>query len=145
MWQKENDWFWEGNLQEKISVYLQKQGFDVITADTRKKTTGADIIGTKSNEGIIVEVKGWPSDKYMDGGKQGQPKPTRPTLQAKHWLSEVFLAIVRRKLEYPNHILAIGLPEHERYLSLLSEIRWATEKLDIKVFIVKENGQVIEK
>jgi hypothetical protein len=145
MWQKENDWFWEGNIQDKISAHLQKQDFTVKTADTRKKTTGADIIGTKSNAGIIVEVEGWPSDKYAGGIKQGQPKPSRPAFQAKHWLSEIFPAIVRRKLKYPNHVPAIGLPEHKRYLDLLNELRWATEKLGIKAFIAKENGQVVEK
>lgn len=144
MWKKEDDWFWEGNVQEKISSHLQKQGFEVRAVNTAKKSAGADIIGRKSGENIVVEVKGWPSDKYTNGAKRGEPKPTQPSLQAKHWLSEALLAIIRRKQEYPEHTLAIGLPDFKRYVDLINDIKWATEKLKIKIFIVEASGRVVE-
>jgi Holliday junction resolvase-like predicted endonuclease len=144
MWKKDDDWFWEGNVQKILVNYLQEKGFEVEAANTAKKTTGADIIAKRSNENLIVEVKGWPSDKYMDGPNQGQPKPTQPTLQAKHWLSEAFLTIIRRKSKYPKHALAIGLPHCKRYVALLKEMDWAIKSLGIKIYFVESDGTVME-
>ena len=144
MWKKNDDWYWEGNIQEKIVIHLQNQGYDVIAVDTIKKTIGADIIAKKFDKKIVVEVKGWPSDKYSDGPKKGQLKPTQPTLQAKHWLSEAFLTIIRRKQFFLDSTLAIGLPRYQRYIDLVSDIRWAIESLKIKTFFVDSKGEVTE-
>ena len=144
MWKKEDDWFWEGNVQKNIAEYLQEQGFDVKATDTISKSTGVDIVAKKAEKNILIEVKGWPSDKYMDGPKKGQPKPTHPTLQAKHWLSEAFLTVIRRKSKFPGYTLAIGLPKFRRYTDLLNEISWAIETLGIKIFLVDSTGKVSE-
>ncbi len=145
MWKKQDDWFWEGNIQDKLVDHLKEMGFDVTYSNTIRKSTGADIIAKKDSEGFIIEVKGWPSDKYVDGKKQGQHKPTSPTLQAKHWLSEAFLTVIRRKTEYPDCALGIALPYYKRYVDLLKDIDWAIDSLGIRIFFVEEDGRIFER
>jgi len=53
-------------------------------ADTASRARGFDILASKDGRAIAVEVKGYPSTRYAHGVKQGQPKPTNPTVQAPH-------------------------------------------------------------
>lgn len=145
MWKKEDDWFWEGNIQERLAKYLEDKGFTVTVTDTSSKSRGIDISATRNSDVLLVEVKGYPSNKYMDGSKQGQLKKTPPTLQAHHWFSDVFFSVIRRKNKFPHSNIAIGLPEFSRYLDSIEEAKWAFEKLGIRVFIVKSNGEIYEK
>ena len=145
MWKKEDDWFWEGNVQEKLAKHLENQGYKVTVTDTLSKSRGVDISAQKNLDKMLIEVKGYPSNKYVDGSKQGQVKKTPPTLQAHHWFSDAFVSVIRRKNKFPKSSIAIGLPEFPRYLDLIEEAKWALEKLDIKVFIVPQTGEVYEK
>ena len=145
MWKKEDDWFWEGNVQEKLAKYFENQGYKVKTTDTLSKSRGVDISAFRNSDEMLVEVKGYPSNKYMDGSKRGQIKRTQPTLQAKHWFSDALLSVIRRKGKFPNSSIAIGLPEFTRYLDLIKDANWALEKLGVRVFIVTQNGEVYEK
>ncbi|MDO8754230.1 MAG: hypothetical protein Q7J80_10090, partial [Anaerolineales bacterium] len=94
---------------------------------------------------VLIEVKGYPSDKYMDGEKRGQSKKTLPTLQAQHWFSVALISAIRRKNKSPNSSVAIGLPEFQKYQRLIEETKWAFEKLEIQIFIVKPSGEVFKK
>lgn len=29
MWKKEDDWFWEGNIQEKLAIFFRNLGYEV--------------------------------------------------------------------------------------------------------------------
>ncbi len=145
MWKKDDDWFWEGNVQQRLAIYFQNLGYDVTTADTFSKSRGIDITARRKSQEVLIEVKGYPSDKYADGDKQGRPKKTQPTLQAHHWFSDALITVIRRKSKSPNSIIAIGLPEFNRYLKLIEETKWAFEKLEIHVFFVKQSGEVYKK
>jgi len=145
MWKKEDDWFWEGNVQEKLAAYLEEQGYAVTVTDTLSKSRGVDISALRNSHEMLVEVKGYPSKKYVDGSKQGQVKRTPPSLQAHHWFSDALFSVIRRKSKFPKSSVAIGLPEFSRYLDLIEEATWALEKLSIRIFIVTENGEVYEK
>ena len=72
MWKKEDDWFWEGNVQEKLAKHLENQGYKVTVTDTLSKSRGVDISAQKNLDKMLIEVKGYPSNKYVDGSKQGQ-------------------------------------------------------------------------
>ena len=144
MWKKEDDWFWEGNVQDKLAKHFENQGFKVTVTDTLSKSKGIDISATRNSDTLLIEVKGYPSNKYVDGSKQGLVKKTQPTLQAHHWFSDAFLSVVRRKNKFPNSVIAMGLPEFQRYLDLIEEAKWAFEKLGIRTFIIKSTGEVYE-
>ena len=145
MWKKEDDWFWEGNVQDKLAKHLENQGFKVTVTDTLSKSKGIDISATRNLDMLLVEVKGYPSNKYVDGSKKGQVKKTQPSLQAHHWFSDAFLSVIRRKNKFSKSDVAIGLPEFQRYLDLIEEAKWALEKLGVRIFVVTSKGEVYEK
>jgi len=145
MWKKSDDWFWEGNIQEKLAKHFENQGYKVTVANTLAKSRGIDILAQKDTDEILIEVKGYPSDKYVDGINQGQAKKTPSTLQAHHWFSDAFFSVVRRKHKSQKSSVAIGLPASPRYLRLIEEAKWALEKLGIRIFIVTSTGEVYEK
>ena len=144
MWKKSDDWFWEGNVQEKLAKHFENQGYKVTVANTLAKSRGIDILAQKDTDEILIEVKGYPSDKYVDGINQGQTKKTQSILQAHHWFSDDFFSVVRRKYKSQKSSVAIGLPESPRYLRLIEEAKWALEKLRIRIFIVTSTGEVYE-
>ena len=73
-WKKQDDWFWEGNVQARVVSYLRKRGYQVSAVNTLKKERGPDIVAVKEEERLLFEVKGWPSDKYADGVRAGQDR-----------------------------------------------------------------------
>lgn len=145
MWKKEDDWFWEGNVQEKLAIFFRNLGYEVVSANTLAKSQGVDIRAKRNSQEVVLEVKGYPSDKYTSGEKLGQKKKTPATLQAHHWFSDVVFSAIRRRKQYPKSIVAIGLPDYKRYHNLIDETKWAFEKLDIHIFIVKSSGEVYKK
>ena len=40
MWKKRDDWFWEGNIQEKLAKHFENQGYKVTVANTLAKSRG---------------------------------------------------------------------------------------------------------
>lgn len=143
-WNVPDDWFWEGNVQRQIAVYLESEGWKIEgVADTASKEAGPDIVATKGKHNLKVSVKGWPSDKYVSGPKKGQVKPTRPYNQARHWFAE---AIFELLMQAPTAglRLALGFPDYDLYRKLWSRTRWALSQLRISCFFVGRDGSVEE-
>lgn len=143
-WSYEDEWFEETNVSTKIKEFLEKSGYKIIKFNADKMARGPDIVGEKDSQRIIVEVKGYPSDKYVKdnpkrGIKKGDLKPTDPKLQAKHWVAELLLSLLIQKSKDPA-TLAMGLPKSETYQRLLDKIEY--KKLGFICFIVDENGNV---
>jgi hypothetical protein len=143
-WTKDKDWFWEGNVQKKIAAYMENyEGFEILeTADTMTKARGPDILAEKTGIKRIVSVKGFPSDKYVDGNNRGYKKRTNPNTQAKHWFSEAILDLIRKKSADQNIEIALGFPRFPRYLNLLRELQWFRETIGLFCYFVSENGEV---
>jgi hypothetical protein len=146
-WEKSHDWFWEGNIQDKIIEYMRDvEQFDHITAsNTREKRVGPDILGKKGSVLRQIAVKGYPSDKYTDdfpGGKKGELKRTQPATQARHWFSEAFLEVILAKSENEALEIALGFPKFQTYMRLLERTRWAREKTELYCYLVTEDGKV---
>ena len=145
-WSKEDDWFWEGNIQDMIIKHLKSTGFDKVSgADTSTKEQGPDIAAYERGKKWVIEVKGYPSDKYVeDRGdkKKGASKPTRPATQARHWFSEALMSVLLAKSEEPCIEVGLGFPRMETYLTFLKRVAYFREKMGIHVFIVDENGLV---
>lgn len=58
-WDKKDDWFWEGNVQNNIIDYLKSDNYsDIRSVDTESKEKGPDITAIKSKRKWIIEVKG---------------------------------------------------------------------------------------
>lgn len=116
----------------------------VSAANTATRQRGIDLVATRANQRLAVEVKGYPGTVYARGERAGQPKPTAPTLQAKHWLAEAMLAalIAGGTNDYTD--VAIAFPNMPRYRDLIGKIRYALDGLRLRVLLVEEGGQVTE-
>lgn len=142
-WDKTQDWFWEGNVQKRIVDHLCSQGYRIVSmADTLLKERGPDILAEKNDQRKYIEVKGYPSDKYVAGPKAGEKKPTNPTSQSQMWLSHAILDIARVKSRDPHIEITIGLPRVKRYISLLNELAWFRKQIMLFIMLVSEQGIV---
>lgn len=137
------DWFWEGNVVDKIARHLERGGWSIIaTADTRSKARGIDLHAAKSGKEIILEAKGYPSKNYRDPARATEQKPTNPTSQAQQWYSHALLTAMRLQTKYPGAIVALGLPDFPRYRSLFAETQNGLSKLGVSLLFVSQNGEV---
>lgn len=127
-------WFWEGNVQTALVAHLQADGWTIErAADTAVRTRGVDIVARKGRRRLAVEVKGYPATTYARGPKAGQPKPTAPTLQARHWYAEALLTSLLTRAKYAGYELALALPEMPRFHSLPKDTDWALGRVGIGV------------
>jgi Holliday junction resolvase-like predicted endonuclease len=134
---------WEGNVQDAIVAHLASEGWTIVSAaDTASQARGIDIIAERDRRRFLIEVKGYPGTTYARGEKAGQPKPTQPTLQAKHWLSDALLKTMRTREKHPEAQVAIGLPDMPRYRTLLCEIAGSLVALDVHVLLVHDDRTV---
>jgi hypothetical protein len=141
-WDRTEDWFWEGNIQQKIIDFLNSmEGYKIIRI-CDPKTKGPDILVER--HGILrqIEVKGYPSEKYVAGPSEGQKKPTNPRLQAKHWFGEALLALLIAKSNNTELEISLGLPKKQIYIDLLNDTSWARRIMGISCYIVDESGDV---
>ena len=114
------DWFWEGNVSQHVSVYLQSVGWSVERiADTETRESGVDIRARKGDHILLVEVKGYRSKFYQRGEKKGQPKPTNPNTQARHWHGEILLSAILRQCDNPGADVAIAFPNFSTFTNLV--------------------------
>ena len=142
-WIYEKEWFEETNVARKIRDYLVSSGWRILKFNEDKRQRGPDIIAEKEEKKIIIEVKGYPSDKYVKGVKKGLKKPTPPNLQARHWFAEALLAAIRSKYREPRSIIAIGLPKIRIYEKLVEEIRAVLrDYITLQFILVSANGKV---
>lgn len=111
-------WYREGNVQARVAHFMIAEGWTIVSAaDTATRQRGIDLVASRGAKRLAVEVKGFPGTVYARGERAGQPKPTAPTLQAKHWLAEALLAalLVRGNNAYDE--VAIAFPNMPRYRS----------------------------
>jgi len=142
-WSYEKEWFEETNVARKIRDYLVSTGWRILKFNEDKRQRGPDIIAEKEKKRIIIEVKGYPSDKYVRGVRKGLKKPTPPNLQAKHWFAEALLAIIRSKYREPHSIIAIGLPKKGIYEKLIKEVRTVLcDFTTLQFILVTADGKV---
>ncbi len=141
----ENEWFEETNVLRKIKGYLEKEGWNIQKSNEDKTQKGEDIRASKNGKTLVMEVKGYPSDKYVKTTakyKAGENKPTKPELQARHWFAEALFQLEIRKSKEPNIKIALGLPLMKRYQNLLNEVEYVKEQLGITCYFTDENGKV---
>ena len=108
-----------------------------------KEKKGPDIIAKKGNIKLIIEVKGYPSDKYVNSKKKGQKKPTKPNTQARHWFAEALLQVLLAKSRNPDTVVCMAFPKFQIYEKLISQLEYIlTKKLGIICYLVDRDGNV---
>jgi hypothetical protein len=108
-----SDWFWESHVQARLRDHFVAQGWRVLReSDCLSRERGIDLLLERHGPQLAIEVKGFPSTTYRRGPLRGQPKPTQPTLQAKHWFAEVLLAAIRIQSKHPEYAVAVAFPRY---------------------------------
>ena len=137
------DWFWEGNVVEKLAAHFIRDGWTIVRcADTASREPGPDIHAERSGATLLVEVKGYPSAQYRDPRRAGEKKRTSPSLQAQQWFSHALLKGMRLQNEYPNATVALAFPDFPRYRTLTEEIRGGLDRVRLTVLFVSDAGTV---
>jgi hypothetical protein len=138
-----NAWYWEGNVVNAIERHLAVNGWAIVSkADTLSHQRGPDLHAKRDNCELLIEAKGYPSKSYQDPARATEVKPTKPNNQAQHWYSHALLKVMRLKEKNPNAMVAIGLPDFERYRALFDETRSGLAKLGVVLMFVDELGNV---
>ncbi|WP_248960627.1 DUF7662 domain-containing protein, partial [Sphaerisporangium perillae] len=82
----------EARAQAMLVTYLVGQGWRIQrVADTTTKEQGIDVLATRGDRTLAVEVKGYPGRRYSDPRRAGETKPTAPATQARHWYAQAIL------------------------------------------------------
>jgi hypothetical protein len=138
-----SDWFWEGHIQGRLRDHLVAQGWRLLReSDCLSRERGIDLLLERGGKHLAIEVKGFPSTTYRRGPMKGEPKPTQPTLQARHWFAEALLAAILVQSKHPTYTVAIAFPDMPRYHSLIESTRNALTRVGLGVFLVKDGGGV---
>jgi hypothetical protein len=138
-----SDWYCKASIVGAVVSYLKREFWTILSvADTEARVHGADIRAAKNGKTLIVEVKGYPSTVYARGERKGQPKPTKPGVQARHWYSHALLDALLRQSEYPAANVVIAFPDFPVFVNLITRTQPALVKLGIGVYVVQENGAV---
>jgi hypothetical protein len=138
-------WYWEGNVQATVARFLVSEGWVIESvADTASRQQGIDLMATNGARRLAVEVKGYPGTVYARGERAGQPKPTAPATQARHWFAQALLTavLVGDSEEYAE--VAVAFPDMPRFRDLIKRSEWALRRLGVRVFVVGEGGEVEE-
>lgn len=140
-----SEWFWEGNVQAAVGRHLEANGWTLESAaDTASSQPGVDLVLTRLEERMLVEVKGWPSETYARGERQGQRKPTRPSTQARHWYAEVLLSCALLRGAHGDVAVAIALPRFNRYVDLIARTAHVYSALGFRLLLLDPDGTVTE-
>lgn len=138
-----DDWYWEGNVQAALVSYLASEGWRILrVADTARSEQGHDIHAERDREGLLVEVKGYPSSVYVRGPKRGQPKPTPPALQARQSFSHALLSGVLMRAESPSFRVALAFPDFATYRNLAERSVRPLDDAGIELWLVAASGSV---
>lgn len=139
----ERPWFWEGSVQNALAAHLASEGWELReAADTESKAPGIDLLATKNHRWLAIEVKGYPNTTYDHGPKRGQPKPTQPPTQARHWFSNALLGMMLLRDKRPDAEIAIAFPRFNTYENLVARTNVSFGLLGFGVYFVNENGSV---
>lgn len=138
-----DDWHWEGHVQARVVAHLAAMGVAITrVADTASREHGTDIEGIHNGTRIHVEVKGWPSDRYVDPNRTHEPKKTPAAVQGRVWFADGLMHVLGLRTSYPNDTVALALPAVATYRRMFDAVRPPIERAHISVLWVIEDGTV---
>jgi hypothetical protein len=135
-----HDWFWEGNVVATLARYLERQGWRVTA--TAAGEQDLSLVARQDDRELLVEVKGYPSAPLARGPRAGQPKPTRMSTKARQWYADALLGVMLKRHARTDADIAIALPAHRTYRSLIEQTANSLQTLGVRVFLVYPNGDV---
>lgn len=150
-WDHKNDWFYQGNIGLALVKYLKSQEYECERDNSDNiHAHGEDIIVSKNGIKEIIEVKGFPSDKYVSGDKKGQIKPTNPSLQASHFFAGCLHSTLSNYEKHKDRgyqfQLAMCFPDdaNGNYRKQIAKIKpfFSDGNLGIKVYFVDKEDNV---
>jgi excisionase family DNA binding protein len=141
----EKEWATEHLVVSALVRHLRRDGWRVVKrADPRTREHGVDLIVERDGILRAIEAKGFPAAFYPEGhAKAGQRRSWRST-QARTYMGDLLLTTLLVQDKYPDHEVAIAVPERLTFSSLVERLKPALRRLDIGAYIVHENGQVTE-
>jgi hypothetical protein len=117
-------------VQASVARFLVAGGWTIESAaDTASRQRGVDLVATQQGRRLAVEVKGYPGTVYARGERAGQPKPTAPTTQARHWFAQALLTAVLVGDSEERAEVAIAFPDMPRFRDLITRSEWALRRL----------------
>ncbi|HKP53011.1 MAG TPA: hypothetical protein VJ183_10195 [Chloroflexia bacterium] len=147
-WNREQDWFWEGNVQERVIEYMRdEEGFTILSPGHPGGTEqGLEIVSERTLDNITVQrlvtVRGWPSPLYTRGSMQGQPRTVRPEATARGWIAQAVLELALGRGASPELELALALPAMASYIRYIQRLRWFMSSARVSVYLVSQDGAV---
>jgi hypothetical protein len=147
-WSREQDWFWEGNIQERVIEYMRdEEGFTILSpGHPAASEQGLEIVAERSLDGVsvqrLVSVRGWPSQLYRRGPMQGQPRTIRPEVTARSWMAQATLDLALGRGASPDLELSLALPAMASYIRYLQRLRWFLSVARVTVYLVSQEGGV---
>lgn len=141
----DKDWATEHLVVSALLRNLRRDGWRVVTrADSRTREHGVDLIVERDGIRLAIEAKGFPAAFYPEGhAKAGQRKPWRST-QARSYMGDLLLTTLLVIDRYPDHQVAIAVPDRLTFYSLVERLKPQLQRLGIGAYIIHENGQVTE-
>lgn len=136
---------WEGDVQSAVAGYLISKGWTLLSmADTGSRQRGDDIRAKKGERVLVVEVKGYPSRAYADPRRVDEVKASHPSAQAKHYVADALVTVLRVLGTRPEVAVAIAFPDVPRYRALLSDLDTPLRRLGVATLLATPTGEVAE-
>jgi hypothetical protein len=145
---REQDWFWEGNVQERVIEYMRdEEGFTILSPGSPMGVEqGLEIVAERNLDGVslhrIVTVRGWPSMIYRRGPLQGQSRASRPETTARGWIAQAVLELALGRGASPDLEMSLALPAMASYIRYLQRLRWFLAAARVAVYLVSQEGGV---
>jgi hypothetical protein len=137
------EWSWEGNVQAAAIAWLSARGWRIRrVADTGSREHGTDVVAERAGRVLHAEVKGWPSNRYVDPRRATEPKRTNPSVQARVWFADALMHALRLRDTHTGDAVAIVLPDTGTYRGLASTIAASVDRAEVAVLFVDEAGDV---
>lgn len=135
-------WYWEGTVQSAVVRHLVHEGWDMVgVADTASRERGTDIRAARGDETMLVEVKGFPSETYEHGAKQGMPNPN-VNGQARHYFVDAVLAGLLMRGEHPDDRVVLALPDKPTFATLATRCAPSFAAIGVEIWLVTESGAI---
>lgn len=147
-WRREDDWFWEGNIQERVIEHMKnEEGFTILSPGHPVPTEqGLEVLAERTHEGVttqrLVVVRGWPSALYTRGSLAGQMRSSRPEVVARGWIAQAVLDLALGRGGDPDLDLALAIPAMASYVRYLQRLRWFMSVSRTSVYMISQEGSV---
>lgn len=92
----------------------------------------------------MVEVKGYPGTTYARGAQKGEAKSSPAATQARNYFSNALLAGLLMRSESAEDRVVLAFPDMATFASLAQRVSVPLAAAAIEVWMVSENGKVIE-